>query len=199
MHSAATSPETAPWRVNRPRCGRTLSAAPPTLVRSRRDRHQQRRGRPTLSAAAPRSPGSVVGHDYAPNRLTRLIRESAGHRGSWAIRARDRQPGANRCPRPDVARGVGAPRRPGCRRPCAVPRLVRGLGRASRAASPASQRAKRLRFGRHRVALLPHHCRPQGVPHPPCPAPGDRTRGKAPAQGRRTPRAAREPVPWPTP
>ena len=47
------------------------------------------------------------------------------------------------------------------RQPCAgaSPRLVRGLGRASGAASPASQSAKRLRFGRHRVALLPHHFR----------------------------------------
>ena len=37
-------------------------------------------------------------------------------------------------------------------RPCAgaSPRFVRGLGRASGAASPASQSAKRLRFGRHR-------------------------------------------------
>ncbi len=38
-------------------------------------------------------------------------------------------------------------------------------------------RAKRLRFGRHRVAALPHHCRPQGFPRPPCPSPGNRTRG----------------------
>ena len=37
---------------------------------------------------------------------------------------------------------------------------------------------------------LPHHCRPQGVPRPPCPALGDPTRGKAPASGWRTPRAA---------
>ena len=40
-----------------------------------------------------------------------------------------------------------------------------------------SWRAKRLRFGRHRVAALPHHCRPQGFPRPPCPSPGNRTRG----------------------
>jgi hypothetical protein len=77
--------------------------------------------------------------------------------------------------------------RAGCRRLASV---WRGLGRASCAASPASPSTKRLRFGRHRVAALPHHCRPQGVPRPPCPAPGDRTRGKAPAPGRRTPRAA---------
>ena len=40
-----------------------------------------------------------------------------------------------------------------------------------------SWRAKRLRFGRHRVAALPHHCRPQGFPRPPCPSPENRTRG----------------------
>ena len=40
-----------------------------------------------------------------------------------------------------------------------------------------SWRAKRLRFRRHRVAALPHHCRPQGFPRPPCPSPGNRTRG----------------------
>ena len=43
--------------------------------------------------------------------------------------------------------------------------------------APLRQRSKRLRFGRHRVAALPHHCRPQGFPLPPCPAPGNRTRG----------------------
>ena len=52
-----------------------------------------------------------------------------------------------------------------------------GLGRASVAASPAPQVAERLRFSRHRVAALPHHCRLQGPPLPPMPGQGNRTRG----------------------
>ena len=40
-----------------------------------------------------------------------------------------------------------------------------------------SWRAKRLRFGGHRVAALPHHCPPQGFPGLPCPSPENRTRG----------------------
>lgn len=60
-----------------------------------------------------------------------------------------------------------------------------GLGRAPAAASPA-RKASRLRFRRHRVALLPHHCRPQGWPQPPMPGPRKpHPRGRTPAQRRR--------------
>jgi hypothetical protein len=60
-----------------------------------------------------------------------------------------------------------------------------GLGRASVAASPASPRVKRLRFRRHRVAALPHHCRLQGPPLPPMPSPRKpHPRGRTPAQRR---------------
>ena len=52
-----------------------------------------------------------------------------------------------------------------------------GLGRTPLASSPASQKAKRLRFGRHRVTSFPHHCRPQGFPLPSLAGQGNRTRG----------------------
>ena len=48
---------------------------------------------------------------------------------------------------------------------------------AAQAQARLSWRAKRLRFGGHRVAALPHHCPPQGFPGPPCPSPENRTRG----------------------
>jgi len=62
---------------------------------------------------------------------------------------------------------------------------VCGLGRAPGTTTPALpsgrkrplMTAKRLRLGRHRVASLPHHCRPQGFPRPAGPASADRTRG----------------------
>ena len=64
-----------------------------------------------------------------------------------------------------------APIAVGCRRLASV---WRGLGPASRAASPASPWTKRLPFGRNRVAALLHHRRPQGPLRPPRPGPGDR-------------------------
>ena len=61
-----------------------------------------------------------------------------------------------------------------------------GLDRALVAASPASHRVKRLRFSRHRVAALPHHCRLQGPPLPPMPGPKEpHPRGRTPAQRQR--------------
>lgn len=55
---------------------------------------------------------------------------------------------------------------------------------------PRFVKPKRLRFERHRVALLPHHCRSQGSPFPPCPASADRTRGRESRRGAGAPRTA---------
>ena len=96
---------------------------------------------------------------------------------------------------PRIDRGVPPPMDPSIaplpvgHRRCRVgvtPSDACGLGRASIAASPASPRVKRLRFSRHRVAALPHHCRLQGPPLPPMPSPRKpHRRGRTPAQRRR--------------
>ena len=88
----------------------------------------------------------------------------------------------------------------GVRRPDAHASPWFGAGWVGRRApqAPLRQSTKRLRFGCHRVAALPHHCRPQGVPRPPCLAPGRphprRGAGIRPVN----PSGQQEPVPWTT-
>ena len=53
---------------------------------------------------------------------------------------------------------------------------------------------KRLRFGRHRVAALPHDCRPQGVPLPPTRVGSTTPEGGKPAMGPPNPSGAEREV-----
>ena len=120
-------------------------------------------------------------------------------------------PGIGRCRAKRPVLGMpGRVRRTGLRRSAQAGRTLRVMDRRSRAlrglpdlrrhrplgcvrfgpvagrGKPRSAKASRLRFGRHRVAFLPHHCSPQGWPRPPMPGPRKpHPRGRTPAQRRR--------------
>jgi hypothetical protein len=173
-------------------------------IRSPRDKRLRRRRRSSASDATRRPWAPCVNHRHIADHLAR---HDAAVR--WPVRVmgaidglRECHPGSACQPHPNAARpGLASRCGQWPPQPCPAPRcppagcrclasVWRGLGRASRAASPASPSTKRLRFGRHRVAALPHHCRPQGVPRPPCPAPGRPHPRQGAGTVRRTPRAA---------
>ena len=83
--------------------------------------------------------------------------------------------------RPSVA---GDHRLQGLRHPLGCVRFGQGARRSNPRLAVQADRldttARRLRFAGHREVRkrkLPHHCPAQGFPRPPCPAPGNHTRG----------------------
>lgn len=85
---------------------------------------------------------------------------------------------------PDRPFVAGDRRLQGLRHPLGCVRFGQGARRSNPRLAVQAGRldttAKRLRFAGHREVRkrkLPHHCPAQGFPRPPCPAPGNHTRG----------------------
>jgi hypothetical protein len=205
------------WRLRSVDCGgsggalASAASGRPMRTRSPRDKHPA----PVKVRPFRRNPTRVSGCRTAST-PDHLAPRNAAVRGPARVMGADggqheRHPGSVCKPHPDAARqasrsGCGPWRRLPCpdpgRPPAGCRRLAsvwRGLGRASCAASPASPRTKRLRFGRHRGRCAPAPLPSSGHAAPALPGPGR----PHPRQGAGHPAGGhlgqQEPGPCPTP